>query len=96
MTIVENPRAAAASRRELLRRAALLAAGGAALGAGLVVSTAAQAKVSQKVALYQSTPKGSQQCDNCLQWQAPASCKVVAGSIDPAAWCSLYGPKPKS
>ncbi len=95
MIVIEKARASDASRRDLLRRAALLA-GGAALGAGLVVSTAAQAKVSQKVAMYQSMPKGSQQCDNCLQWQAPASCKVVAGSIDPAAWCNLYGPKPKS
>jgi len=86
------------SRRRLIAAAALITGTGAALAAGLTATpaAAAAAAVSQKVAKYQSTPKGAQQCDNCLQWQPPSSCKVVEGSIDPAAWCALYGPNPKS
>jgi hypothetical protein len=44
---------------------------------------------------YQTTPKNKQQCSTCLQFVAPDSCKMVEGKILPAAWCSLYAPKPK-
>jgi hypothetical protein len=78
------------SRRRLLRGAPF------ALGAALAATAAAaENKVSQKLARYQATPKGDQRCDNCVQWQPPASCKIVAGEISPAGWCILYARAPK-
>ena len=83
------------SRRGLLRGAALaVAAGGALLGAGLAATTAqAQTKISQKLSNYRDTPKGNARCDGCIQWQGPASCRIVQGVISPTGWCQLYAPK---
>lgn len=80
------------SRRDFLFVAA--AGGGAMLGAG-VVSTPAMAanKIPQKAVSYQSTPKGAARCDNCALWQPPSSCKLVAGTIAPSGWCTLYKKK---
>jgi len=84
-------RSAELSRRSLLRNVAL--AGGAAV-LGTTVSAnraaAAQAKVPQKVVAYQDTPKGDLRCDNCAQFEAPSSCKVVDGTISPSGWCKVY------
>jgi len=77
------------SRRRFLTAAAK---GGAALGATLVASPAA-AKVPQSAVNYQPMPKGAARCDGCANWQAPASCIFVGGTISPAGWCSLYRPK---
>jgi hypothetical protein len=44
---------------------------------------------------YQEKPKGPQECDNCLQFVAPAACKLVDGKINPKGWCQLYAAKPK-
>jgi hypothetical protein len=54
----------------------------------------AQTKVSQKLVGDQNTPHGSQQCDNCLQFLPPFSCKVVDGTVDAAGWCKVYVKKP--
>lgn len=78
------------SRRGLLRGAALAAGGGALLVAPAAI---AQAKVTQKLAQYQSSPKGAARCDGCQQWEAPAGCKVVEGKISPRGWCVLFAPK---
>jgi hypothetical protein len=85
----------AISRRNLLRGAMLVAGGGALIAADLIARPAAAAAVKMKRddVGYQPMPKGSARCDNCLQWQAPHSCKVVDGVINPAGWCTLYGPK---
>src|SRR3569833_2096759 len=64
----------ALSRRSVLHLA--IAGGGMAL-AGTVATPAAAAKIPQKSAHYQGTPKGKARCDGCRQWQAPAACKVV-------------------
>ena len=94
MTTHQNFRVIDLSRRRLLRGAALVAGGGALMGASFVASTAAaQTKVSQRTANYQTTPKGNARCNVCTQWQAPSSCKVVQGTVDPTGWCSLYAPK---
>lgn len=79
------------SRRAVLQRAAV-AAGVSALGG----ATAAHAftKSPQTSARYQDHPNGSQHCSNCLQFQPPSSCKVVAGRISPNGWCSIYAAKP--
>ncbi|HEY5071062.1 MAG TPA: hypothetical protein VII63_03435 [Caulobacteraceae bacterium] len=90
MTAAKNFQTLDLSRRGLLRGAALAAGGGVLFTSAV---SAAPAKLSQKVAAYQPTPKGKQRCDNCIQWLPPASCKVVEGPISPAGWCNLYAPK---
>ena len=79
---------------ELSRRRILVwtTAGVAALGmaAAGTRQAAAQSKASQKAVGYQDTPKGAQQCDNCRQFAAPTSCKVVEGTIAAAGWCKMY------
>jgi hypothetical protein len=54
---------------------------------------AAASKLPQKAVAYQPTPKGKFRCDGCIQWEPPHGCKVVAGVIDPAGWCSVFAPK---
>jgi len=77
------------SRRRFLSTAAK---GVAVAGAALMTSPAA-AKVPPTAVNYQPTPKGNARCDSCVNWQAPASCKFVDGTISPSGWCSLYRPK---
>jgi secreted PhoX family phosphatase len=80
------------SRRDFLFTAAV--SGVAIAGAGVIASPAlAASKTSQKDASYQPTPKGNQQCVNCMNFQPPASCKIVDGAISPSGWCTLYNAK---
>jgi hypothetical protein len=78
-----------ASRRTLLRMALAL------LAAGIPGRVAGQQKIPQKLVQYQEKPKGPQECDTCLHFVAPNSCKMVEGKINPKGWCSLFAPKPK-
>jgi hypothetical protein len=95
------------SRRLILRNSAFTAGGVAMLGAimagggallGTIISgsreAAAQTKMTPTAVSYQSTPQGPQRCDNCTQFELPASCKVVTGTIAAAGWCKLYAKKP--
>jgi hypothetical protein len=79
------------SRRVVLTGTAI------ALGAAAAATAASQAdaqqKISQADAKYQTTPKGNQRCDNCVNFQPPNACKFVAGDISPSGWCQLYAPK---
>ena len=81
------------SRRVVLSGAALSL--GAATTAAMVSRAAAQQKLSQADAKYQTTPKGEQHCDGCVNFQAPNACKFVDGDISPNGWCQLFGPKPQ-
>ncbi|HWI29742.1 MAG TPA: hypothetical protein VN668_22390 [Stellaceae bacterium] len=81
------------SRRLLLRNAAVAAAGLVAFSAS---ANRAEAKAAQNLVGYQDQPHGAQQCDNCLQFQAPSACKVVDGTISPTGWCKVYVKKPGS
>jgi hypothetical protein len=78
------------SRRSLLTQAAVLA--GAALTASVIPSerASAQQKASKEAMKYQDKPNGDQRCDNCLQFVAPASCKVVDGVIKPNGYCIAW------
>jgi hypothetical protein len=77
-------------------RRAVLWAGLLAVAGGLLASEGfAQPKIAPKLVHYQENPKGKQECDNCLHFVAPASCKMVEGKINPKGWCQLYAPKPK-
>ena len=87
----------AISRRAMIRNAALTAGGAAILGTTAIVTRNAEAqaaKTSQKAVGYQDTPHAAQQCDNCKQFEAPSSCKVVAGDVSPTGWCKVYIKKP--
>jgi hypothetical protein len=53
----------------------------------------AAAKVAQRVAQYQPTPKGGQACAGCNSFVAPNHCKVVAGEVSPSGWCRLWTKK---
>jgi hypothetical protein len=77
------------------RRAMLQGVLAAALAATFAARAEAQQKASQKMVNYQQTPKGDQECDKCLHFVPPDSCKMVEGKINPKGWCSLFAPKPK-
>jgi hypothetical protein len=62
--------------------------------AGSVGTTEAQQKAPKKMVQYQEKPKGAQECDKCLQFLVPSSCKLVEGPINPKGWCVLFAPKP--
>jgi hypothetical protein len=76
-------------------RRALLRVGVGMLAALIPVKAEAQPKIAPKLVQYQEKPKGPQECDNCLHFVAPSSCKMVEGKINPKGWCQLYAPKPK-
>ncbi len=81
------------------RRALLLGCAGLVL-AVIPRRAVAQQKVAPKLVQYQEVqyqekPKGTQECDGCLHFVAPSSCKMVEGKINPKGWCALFAPKPK-
>jgi hypothetical protein len=82
------------SRRSMLRHMGLAAGGAALLVTTMSGAQRALAKSSQKAVYYQDTPHGKQSCDNCREFEPPASCKVVDGVISPHGWCKVYIKKP--
>ena len=75
------------------RRALLQGITSAAVAAPVVLATATSAlaaKASKASVGYQNHPKGSQHCANCSLFIPPSSCKLVAGTISPNGWCSLW------
>jgi hypothetical protein len=79
------------------RRQVLTIAGGASVTSAAAIigtSTPAQAaKASQKIVKYQDTPKGEQRCENCMQFEAPSTCKTVDGTVAAQGWCMVYAKK---
>jgi hypothetical protein len=70
------------------------------MGAGILAAAwperaVAQQKIAPNLVQYQQKPKGNQECDQCLHFIPPNSCKVVSGVINPKGWCALYAQKPK-
>jgi hypothetical protein len=53
----------------------------------------ANAKVAQRAAGYQPTPKGGQACAGCNSFISPGQCKLVAGEVSPSGWCHLWTKK---
>jgi len=79
--------------RRISRRVVLASAAfsfGAAAAATVVSRTAAQQKLSQGDAKYQTAPKGDQRCGGCANFQAPNGCKFVQGDISPNGRCQLF------
>ena len=69
--------------------------------AGAIISTKAmaqnlfaQTKVTHEAAKYQDHPNNGQQCSGCVQFVAPASCKVVEDPVAASGWCQLFTAKP--
>lgn len=79
------------SRRRILLRGVACAAGGAALLSPL--TSARAAKVGKASVAYQTSPKGDQQCSNCVQFVPPNACNFVEGDISPSGWCQLWAKK---
>jgi hypothetical protein len=79
------------SRRVVLTTAALSL--GAATAATVVLQAAAQTKLNQADAKYQTTPSGDHRCESCANFQPPNGCKFVQGDISPHGWCQLFAAK---
>jgi hypothetical protein len=75
------------TRRQVMR------AGLAAAGSMIAIGAHAQEKIQQAQVQYQSTPKDGNKCSTCVNFEAPAACKIVAGKISPDGWCIAFGPK---
>ena len=74
-------------------RRTVLIGGTAAVAATALAGTAsAQDKIPQAAVMYQDQPKGDQRCDNCLHWEPPNACAIVAGEIAPEGWCGVWAP----
>lgn len=78
------------TRRGLLGRVTLATSAVVLLGATLETQRAQAGNMTQQAAGYQPTPKDGKRCDGCSLFQAPTSCKLVAGTIDPAGWCRFW------
>ena len=77
-------------RQRFNRRKVLVSLIGAAPLAALAFSGQTVAKVAQRAAQYQPTPKGGLACAGCNSFVAPNQCKLVAGEISPSGWCHLW------
>jgi hypothetical protein len=78
------------------RRRKLLGIGVAVVGSAMIEPANAQTKkVPKEQAQYQDKPKNDQECEYCLQFVAPSSCKLVEGTVNPHGWCMFFAPKPK-
>ncbi len=75
------------SRRKLIRT--LLGAAPAALLMRRSPANAAE-KMTLQQAGYQDTPNGIYSCGMCTFFDAPKSCKVVAGDISRDGWCKVF------
>ncbi|WP_027581319.1 hypothetical protein [Bradyrhizobium sp. Ai1a-2] len=75
------------SRRKLIRT--LL---GSAPAAFLLRGSQANAaeKMTLQQAAYQDSPNGIYSCGMCTFFEAPKSCKVVAGDISRDGWCKVF------
>ena len=78
-----------------LKRRAVLHAGLAALTLGVADYVPAQQKIAQNLVQYQDKPKGDAECDKCMHFVAPGSCKVVDGKISPKGWCAVFAVQAK-
>ena len=85
------PQGDQALSRRLLLRASVTAIGG--VVAVLGMGSPAEARMSQKAAGYQLTPKDGQSCANCTLFKSPSSCTLVDGVVVPAGWCRFYDKK---
>jgi hypothetical protein len=74
-------------------RRTVLQAGVSVLAAGVAGRAVAQDKIAPEMVMYQDQPKDGQECDQCLHFEPPHACKIVAGEISPKGWCGVFAPK---
>lgn len=81
------------SRRDVLKLG--LYGLGAAGAMSLASSANAQVakKATQAAVHYQQSPKDGKHCSLCQHFQAPASCRIVDGSINPNGYCIMFSKK---
>jgi hypothetical protein len=81
-----------ASRRRLVINMGLMAGMAGIVAVDLIAAPAIaqKQKLSPTDIGYQPRPNGGQRCDLCVNWQAPNTCKLVAGTISPSGWCGLF------
>jgi hypothetical protein len=91
--MTDKPAASNAPSRRQIFGIARDVAGGVFLLGALRAAPAQAGSMTQQAAGYQPTPKGDQRCDGCNLFQAPSSCKFVAGDISPQGWCRLWQKK---
>ncbi len=82
---------AAPTRRSIVQ-AAIGAVGVAAAIAARPRPAAAEPAISKEAVAYQDQPLGDKECDKCVQFVAPSSCKVVEGAISPHGSCRIFRP----
>ncbi len=80
------------TRRQVLR-GGLAAVGGLAAATSAAAPARAQEKLDPKAVQYQTMPKDGNKCSACVNFEAPAACKIVSGKIDPNGWCIAFAPK---
>lgn len=49
-------------------------------------------KVPQPLVVYMTSDMGPFECAHCTYFEAPSSCGIVDGDIDPKGCCNLYEP----
>jgi hypothetical protein len=52
--------------------------------------TRATDKMTKAQAEYQDMPNGIYSCATCTLFEAPNSCKVVAGEVSKDGWCKAF------
>jgi hypothetical protein len=91
--VTENPmRERTALTRRSLVEAAIGAFGAAAALVAHPRPGAATPAISKAVVAYQDQPEGAKECDRCVQFVPPSSCKVVEGTISPHGCCRIFMP----
>ncbi len=79
-----------------MSRRTMLKVGLATLATGATGVAAAQSgKIAQASVMYVDASKNGMLCEQCIQFVAPGSCKVVEGKINPKGYCVAFAPKPK-
>jgi hypothetical protein len=67
------------------------------LGAAAVIvpqsrPAVAEPTISKDAVGYEDQPQGDKECDKCLQFLPPSSCKIVIGAISPHGSCRIFRP----
>jgi hypothetical protein len=81
------------SRRGILQAGAVLLGGTGLMGVAAPALAQDAQKLAHDAVQYQETPKDGQMCSICVNFVAPAACKIVQSPINPNGWCVAFGPK---
>ena len=78
------------SRRKMMRTMATGLSAGLLLRISPTRADEKEDKMTRQQAQYQDTPNGLYSCAVCSLFEAPASCKVVAGEVSKDGWCRVF------